>query len=251
MENLHLGTLGWSYNFWKGSFYPNKTSSKDFLALYSTQFDTVEVDSTFYRIPAEQAVTNWKQQTPDGFLFSLKFPHLITHIKVLKDTHRETEVFLKRISLLGEKLGALLLQFPPNASADHLPDLETYLEQLPKQHRYVVEVRNRSWLKEDFFSVLRKNMVALAWTDNPLMGQKNVATASYLYVRWEGDRKKIVGTLGKPEVDRTGDLRLEAEKLKPYLQQGTEVFGYFSKYYSGYPPNDIVTLQKNLQLGAE
>lgn len=163
---------------------------------------------------------------------------------MLKGTQRETEVFLKRINLLGEKLGVLLLQFPPNVAADHLSDLETYLEQLPKNHRYVVEVRNESWLKEEFYSVLRKNMVALAWTDNPLLAQVRVVTAGFLYVRWEGDRKKIVGTLGKTEVDRKSDLRLEAKKLKPYIEQGTEVFGYFSKYYSGYPPDDIVTLQE-------
>jgi uncharacterized protein YecE (DUF72 family) len=74
MSNLHLGTIGWSYSFWKGSFYPEKTASKDFLAYYSTKFNTVEADSTFYRIPTLQTVTNWKQQVPDGFLFSLKFP---------------------------------------------------------------------------------------------------------------------------------------------------------------------------------
>jgi uncharacterized protein YecE (DUF72 family) len=73
MQNLHLGTIGWSYNFWKGPFYPQKTPSKDFLTYYSSKFDTVEVDNTFYRIPSEQAVTKWKNQTPEGFLFSFKF----------------------------------------------------------------------------------------------------------------------------------------------------------------------------------
>ncbi len=246
MENLHLGTIGWSYNFWKGNFYPQKTDSKDFLAFYASKFGTVEVDSTFYRIPTEQTVINWKRQTPEGFLFSLKFPQLITHVKMLKGTQYETEIFLQKISLLGEKLGALLLQFPPNVAADHLPDLEAYLERLPKPRRYVVEIRNKSWLKDEFYSVLRKNQVALAWADSPLMAQIREMTADFLYVRWEGDRKKIVGTLGKTEADRTGDLQVEAEKLKPYLAGGTTVFGYFAKYYSGYPPNDIVTLQKNL-----
>ena len=114
MQNLHLGTIGWSYNFWKGKFYPNKTAPKDYLAYYASQFNTVEVDSTFYRIPTQPTVTNWKQQTPENFMFSLKFPQIITHIKMLKDCQYETDVFLDRANLLGEKLGVLLLQFPPN-----------------------------------------------------------------------------------------------------------------------------------------
>ena len=103
MRNLHLGTIGWSYNFWKGKFYPNKVASKEFLAYYSTKFDTVEVDSTFYRIPTEQAVTKWENQTPSNFLFSFKFPRVITHIKMLKDCERETSLFLERTELLGGK----------------------------------------------------------------------------------------------------------------------------------------------------
>jgi uncharacterized protein YecE (DUF72 family) len=245
MVNLYLGTIGWSYNFWKGVFYPKKTASKDYLAYYSQQFNTVEVDSTFYRIPLQQTVTNWKTQTPQNFLFSLKFPQLITHIRMLRDCQYETDVFLKTVSLLGEKLGALLLQFPPNFTSDHQPDLEAYLTALPKTHRYVVEVRNKSWLNQEFYSLLKVNNVALAWADSPLMAEIREVTADFLYMRWEGDRKKVNGTLGKTEVDRTGDLKLEAEKLNPCLERMT-VFGYFAKYYSGYPPSDINALSKLL-----
>ena len=88
---------------------------------------------------------------------------------MLKDCQNETDVFLERASLLGEKLGALLLQFPPNFGVEHLPDLEDYLQKLPKHHRYVVEVRNKSWLTPEFYSVLKANKVALAWAESPLM----------------------------------------------------------------------------------
>ena len=132
MRNLYLGTIGWSYSFWKGIFYPNKAVSKDFLAYYATQYDTVEVDSTFYRIPTEQAITNWEKQTPAYFMFSLKFPSVITHIKMLKECERETNLFLESIKLLGEKLGPLLLQFPPNFGIGHLPDLSDFLNKLSK-----------------------------------------------------------------------------------------------------------------------
>ncbi len=196
MQTLHLGTIGWSYNFWRGKFYPNKTAPKNYLAYYATQFNTVEVDSTFYRIPTQPTVTNWKQQTPDGFMFSLKFPQMITHVKMLRDCEYETGIFLDRASLLGDNLGVLLLQFPPNFGVDHLTDLETFLQKLPRQNRYVVEVRNKEWLKKESYSLLRANRVALAWTDRPLMAPISEITSDFLYVRWEGDRKKVNGTLG-------------------------------------------------------
>ena len=245
MESIHLGTIGWSYIFWKGKFYPQRTLAKDYLAYYSTQLNTVETDSTFYRIPTTQTVINWKKQTPKNFQFSLKFPQVITHIKMLKDCQNETNVFLDRASLLEEKLGPLLLQFPPNFGIEHLPVLDAFLEKLPRHHRYVVEVRNNSWLNEEFYSCLKANKAALAWTDRPLMAQISEVTADFLYFRWEGDRKKVNGTLGKIEADRPEDLKLMAGTIKPLVTK-MEVFGYFGKYFSGYPPSVVVNLQSNL-----
>jgi uncharacterized protein YecE (DUF72 family) len=239
MQNLHLGTIGWSYNFWKGNFYPNKTASKDFLAYYATKYDTVEVDSTFYRIPTHQAISNWKNQTPNSFLFSLKFPRVVTHIKMLKDCERETNLFLERTKLLGEKLGPLLLQFPPSFGTEHHSDFADFLHKLPKQNRYVVEVRNERFLNDEFYSLLKTHNTALALVDSPNMPQISEVTSDFLYIRWEGDRQKVKGTLGKIEADVTENLRLWAETIKPPLSNRVQVFGYFGKYYSGYPPSDI------------
>jgi uncharacterized protein YecE (DUF72 family) len=245
MAKLNLGTIGWSYDFWKGPFYPEKTASKNFLAYYSSQFSTVEVDSTFYRIPSEKTVQNWRLQVPDGFCFALKFPQLITHIKALRDCERDTAVFLSRAELLGDKLGPMLLQFPPNFTASRMPDLADYLKKLPKQHRYVVEVRNKSWQTKEFAALLRENEVALAGTEK-LGTEIGEATADFLYMRWEGDRKAVNGLKGEIEVDRKADLQAWAEKLKPYLDRGMELFGYFGKYYSGLPPSDAKTLSELL-----
>jgi uncharacterized protein YecE (DUF72 family) len=247
MSNLHLGTIGWSYSFWRGSFYPDKAASKDFLAYYSSKFSTVEVDSTFYRIPNQQAVANWKEQTPDGFRFSLKFPGVITHVKMLKDCQRETNLFLERTALLKDKLGALLLQFPPSFGIERLSSLANFLRELPKTQRYVVEVRDEGFLNERFYRVLRDSNVAWAWADGPFMPSVSEVTSDFLYVRWEGDRAKVKGTLGKIEVNVTENLRLWADKIKPYLSKDMDVFGYFGKYYSGYPPLDI-NLLSNLLL---
>jgi uncharacterized protein YecE (DUF72 family) len=145
---LHVGTMGWSYGFWKVSFYPEKLASKDFLGYYAKQFGTVEVDSTFYRIPRVQSVLDWKEQTPEGFLFSLKFPQVITHVKMLQDCQEEVAVFLERVALLEEKLGVLLLQFPYAFGAEYVSRLRDFLQNLPKTNRYVVEVRNRKLLND-------------------------------------------------------------------------------------------------------
>jgi uncharacterized protein YecE (DUF72 family) len=239
MRKVHVGTMGWSYGFWKEGFYPKDLASRGFLAYYATQFDTVEVDSTFYRIPREQTVVDWREQTPSGFLFSLKFPRVITHVKMLKDCWDEAAVFLDRAGLLREKLGPLLLQFPYSFGDEHAPLLREFLETLPKRHRYVVEVRNRKLLNDSFYSILRDSNAVLAWVDSPFMPLVNQVTSDFIYVRWEGDRRSVSGTLGKTEVDRATDIRLWADRIRPFLDSQREVFGYFSKYYSGYPPSDV------------
>lgn len=246
MANLHLGTIGWSYSFWRGNFYPDKTAPKDFLTYYASQFNTVEVDSTFYRIPNPQAVANWSKQTPEGFRFSLKFPGAITHVKMLKNCQHELDLFLERAAMLGEKLGALLLQFPPAFGVEHLPDLADFLRALPRSFRYAVEVRDNAFLGEAFYSVLRDCNVALAWVDGPFMPSVGEVTSDFLYVRWAGDRAKVKGTLGKIEVNVAESLQAWANKLKPYVEEQIEVFGYFGKYYSGYPPSDIGLLSNLL-----
>jgi uncharacterized protein YecE (DUF72 family) len=244
MPNLYLGTIGWSYSFWKGPFYPKKQPSNMLLSFYASKFNSVEVDSTFYRIPTQQTVANWREQTPPGFLFSLKFPQVITHIKMLKDAQEETRLFLDRAMLLEEKLGALLLQFPPHFGISHLPDLADFINKLPKNHRYVVEVRNKCWLTEEFYSLLKRTKVALAWVDSPLSFKIDQVTSDFLYIRLEGDRKRVKGTLGKIEFDKERELMVWAEKIKPFLTAGVPVFGYFGKYFSGYPPSDVERLSK-------
>lgn len=164
---------------------------------------------------------------------------------MLKKCEYETEVFLNSVRLLGEKLGVLLLQFPPNFSVENLPDLKAYIEKLPKEIRFAVEVRNKSLLNQTFYSILETNMVALVWADNLLMAGISTITAKFLYFRWEGNRKKVNGTLGKIEADRTGDLKSEAERIQLFLNK-MDVFGYFGKYYSGYPPSDVIKIQSFL-----
>ena len=244
MNKVHIGTMGWNYKFWIGDFYPRGLKPQEYLAEYSKNFDTVEVDSTFYRIPYESTVTRWRDQTPTDFLFSAKFPRAITHKKMLVNCEDEVDMFIEKISQLRGKLGPLLLQFPPAFKPEQVYLLSDFLPRLPKGYRFAVEVRNKELLGEKLFSILRENGVALVLSDRPLMSRMETITADFTYIRWEGDRKKVRGTLGKVEVDRTADIKMWAGRIRRFLDVPTEVFGYFSKYYSGHPPTDAKQILK-------
>jgi uncharacterized protein YecE (DUF72 family) len=124
--------------------------------------------------------------------------------------------------------------------------LNDFLPSLPKGYRFVVEVRNKNLLDDNLYSLLRKNGVALAIVDHPFMPKLDATTADFTYIRWEGDRRKMKGTLGEVKVDRNNDIMAWAKKIKTSLDNSMEVFGYFSKYYSGHPPSDAKQLLKFL-----
>jgi uncharacterized protein YecE (DUF72 family) len=194
-----------------------------------------------------------EKQVPQGFLFSLKFPRVITHIKMLKNCQKEVEVFLERVNLLQDKIGVLLLQFPSTFGTKHVTLLLDFLQNLPKTQRYAVEVRNQKLLNKNFYPVLRDNNVALAWVDSPFISKLNEVTSNFIYIRWKGDRRQIKGTLGRKETNKIAKIKAWTDRIKPLLEKQTEVFGYFSKYYSGYPPSDVrellsMTLQKEAAL---
>ena len=241
MGRAHIGTMGWSYRFWTGNLYPEDHKPDEFLSDYSRHFDTVEVDSTFYRIPNKDTIMKWHDQTPPEFIFSAKFPRAITHEKMLRNCERELTRFLDSVSLLKSKIGPLLMQFPPWFGPDNLLVLDEFLTGLPEEHRFVVEMRNREILNDKLYSVLKDNGVALAIVD-PFMVTNKEVTSDFIYIRWEGNRREVKGILGKVEVDRKSEIEKWAENITMFLDTSVEVFGYFSKYYSGYPPNDAKQL---------
>lgn len=247
MDKIHIGTMGWSYDFWLGNFYPLGTDANYYLPEYAKHFDSVEVDNTFYRIPSEATVKRWYDQTPSDFVFSSKFPRIITHVKMLKNCETETTVFMKRISDLGDKLGPLLLQFPPTFGKAQFVLLEDFLTNLPQKQRIAIEVRNKELLSNEFYSLLSRKEAALAWVEGSFVPSTDVITTDFLYARWEGNRRKVNGLLGKVEIDKYSDIKKWADRIRHLLDGPMEVFGYFSKYYSGHPPTDAKQLLRLLQ----
>ena len=152
-EKVLLGTSGWSYDHWKERFYPQNLSRNKWFEYFTEQFDTVELNASFYRIPTVKITEGWKERSPDGFRFSVKVSRLITHVKKLKDCRKELEWFFSVFEPLKEKVCIYLLQLPPNLKVD-IPRLEDFSKLLPSENNYAFEFRNPTWYSEEVYEFL-------------------------------------------------------------------------------------------------
>ncbi len=259
MTGIHLGTSAFTAAGWDGSFYPEGMKPADYLTYYATKFDTVEVDSTFYRTPSVSTVRGWYEKTPKGFIIAAKVPQVITHEKVLKDCETEFKTFLNAMEILGEKLGPLLFQFGYfNKKAfigvnDFLARLVPFMKKLPKGQKFAVEIRNKNWLVPQFIEALRDRGVALALVDQAWMPRPNVLfdkfdpiTADFTYVRWLGDRKGIeesTKTWDRVIVDRSGELSEWVEILRKVHKRKIQIFAYANNHYAGHAPATVELFQ--------
>ncbi len=255
LPRLRIGASSWNAPSWEGVFYPPGTPAFDYLGHYARHFDTVEVDATFYRAPGEKMVDAWRDRTPPGFVLAAKFPQVITHEKLLEGCAEECAAFLRVMQRLEDKLGPLLLQFR-YFRKDEFPDpnpfidrLERFLPSLPRDGRYAVEVRNKTFVTRRLLDVLRRNGAALALIDHPwffgidqLMKKEGVLTADFAYIRWLGDRKAIEQTTTRWDrsiVDRRRDLGRWIPAIRGILERGIPVYGYFNNHYAGYAIGSI------------
>ena len=180
---LHVGTSGYSYKEWKGNFYPEDLPAKEMLSYYSRRLPAVEINNTFYRLPQATMIENWKEQVPDEFRFSIKATQRITHIKRLNNVAEETKYLLDTSRLLGECLGVVLFQLPPNMKKDS-GRLKSFLEFLPSDTRVAFEFRHETWFDDETFDLLRKKDHALVVSDTdekPL--SEIISTAGWGYLR--------------------------------------------------------------------
>ena len=179
------GTSGFSYKEWKGTFYPADLPAAKMLPFYASQFASVEINNTFYRMPTEAAIAKWASEVPEGFTFVLKAPQRITHVKRLAGVENEVRYFVDVASALGPKLGPLLFQLPPNLKKD-TERLHDFLSMIPRERRVALEVRHDSWLDEDVYATLREHDAALCLSDTDEVIDPDaliVRTASWGYLR--------------------------------------------------------------------
>jgi uncharacterized protein YecE (DUF72 family) len=257
---LLLGTSSFTASGWQGTFYPAGMKPSEYLRFYSTQFCTVEIDSTYYGPPSASTVMGWRNKTPPDFIFAAKVPQVITHEKILTDCEAEFDEFIERMGLLGEKLGPLLLQFPRFSKYEiqvdefsrRLQFLLNRVKDLPTV-RFVVEIRNKSWLDKRFTDLLREYNVALALTDTSFMPRPwemkeklDLVTTDFAYVRWLGDRRgieKVTTVWDKTVVDRTEDLGTWAKFLREMVLNKNirKMFAFANNHYAGFGPGTIKT----------
>jgi uncharacterized protein YecE (DUF72 family) len=180
---LRIGTSGYSYKQWKGSFYPSDLPARRMLSYYAGQFSTVESNSTFRRLPSQDVVTAWLKEVPPAFKFALKAPQQITHFRRLRDVDAPLDKLLELASVLKKQLGPILFQLPPNFKKD-LPRLKAFLKLLPRRRQFAFEFRNESWFDDDVFSLLKSRNVAMCLAEaEETLTTPFTATADFGYLR--------------------------------------------------------------------
>jgi uncharacterized protein YecE (DUF72 family) len=182
---IHIGTSGWSYKEWKGSFYPEKLAARDMLPYYAARFSTVEVNNSFYRIPSEGVLASWAGQVPPEFRFVMKASRRITHHQRLRDEDGSLAYFLRAVNPLGPRLGPTLFQLPPTFKKDAVR-LQEFLSRLPHRWPAAMEFRHESWFDEEVYQLLRERDVPLVAVDeSPEDGRGSplVPTAGWGYLR--------------------------------------------------------------------
>jgi len=213
---LYAGTSGFAYPTWKPRFYPAELSSKRFLEYYAGRLNSVEINYTFRRLPAESTLQNWVAAAPEGFLFCPKAHQRITHIERLKEPFDFAQAFLHALEPLGaaQRLGPILFQLPPFLRRDE-DRLSHFLDALPAGRRYCFEFRHESWMADPVYEVLRKHDAALCWAESEKLKVAEVSTASFAYLR-----------LRKPEYspEERKAIRQTVRKLQ---DEGKDVFTFF------------------------
>jgi uncharacterized protein YecE (DUF72 family) len=180
---IYVGTSGYSYKEWKGSFYPENIPPKDMLAYYAARLPAVELNNTFYRLPQPGMIESWKEQVPENFRFTVKAPQSITHFRRLKDAGAVTQTMIKTVSALDHRFGAVLFRFPDNMEKD-VKRLETFLKDLPRDTRTAFDFRHPSWFDEDVLELLRGQNRVLCISDRDEMPWDRIdKTADWGYVR--------------------------------------------------------------------
>ncbi len=232
---IRIGTSGFSYAHWRGVFYPEHLAEKRWLAFYAEEFDTVELNATFYRLPSEAAVSAWAQRVPETFLFAVKLSRYITHLKRLHQVDDALATFLTRLQPLGPRLGPLLVQLPPGMKLD-LSLLDDFLARCPSTRRWAVEFRHPSWLVEATYDLLARHQAALCLHDL-LPDHPCRVTAPFVYLRFHGTEERYSGNYP----DDT--LRTWAGRLRDWHAEGLDVFAYFNNDIQGFAVQNARTLR--------
>ena len=238
MAQVRIGTSGWHYDSWRGKFFPAGLRLDDQLQYYSTQFSAVELNGVFYRTPTADAVTRWRYQTGEDFIFSWKASKYITHWKRLGEGSEDSLALLHdRVSRLGTKIGPLLFQLPANFKADD-ERLVRFLKLLPRRHRRVFEFRDQSWYRPSVLRVLADHNVALCLSDHHDAPAPWERTADFIYIRGHGPGGRYKGHYSPAQLEEW------ARRIKAWNSRKIDVYTFFDNDQKAAAPADALKLQK-------
>lgn len=247
MVEWHLGTMGFGFKEWSGVFYPEGISPRDYLIHYSKVFDAVELDSTFYGTPRPEYVERWATVTPETFKFCVKVPREITHDLRLVGAVDRMDVFIDTMAKLGDKLGAILIQLPPDFTFNQIHKLAVFLRQLPSEFNFAVEFRHRSWQTTATSQLLRNHNVCWASADYIHMPKNITLTSDFLYIRWIGRHGRF-DNHDVERVDPAPELEKWSQEIQANLSGIFSVYGFFNNDYSGHSPTTCNKFKRLLGL---
>ena len=234
--HIHIGTSGWTYDGWRGPFYPDDVAKKDWLRFYATRFTTTEINGSFYRTPSLKSVRAWRDHTPKDFRFVWKASKFITHWKRLSDKSKNSlQLMETRLRALSPKVAAVLFQLPPQFHAD-AERLEAFLKLLPKRHRYVFEFRHTSWYGDDILELLRQHDAALCISDHGDAPAPWEVTSRLVYVRGHGPGGRYRGSYSAKT------LRRWADAIAQWRRQRRDILVYFDNDQKAAAPKDAQRL---------
>jgi uncharacterized protein YecE (DUF72 family) len=239
-RTFYLGTSGWAHRDWVGRLYAHDLPPSEYLTVYAQHFNTVEVEHTFFETPTREIVRSWHRRTPDGFRFCLCMPRQITHVQRLQNTRGLLEDFLASSGELGTKLGPVLIQLPDDFRHAEQPQLEAFLQTLPREQQFAIEFRHGSWLKDTTWQLLEAHQMAWVTIDAPFLPRLSRVTAPFAYVRWHG--RPGVRQQSQRQIDPIATLRPWVPILRDLGRQVPRVYGYVRNGFSGYAPRDCQTL---------
>jgi uncharacterized protein YecE (DUF72 family) len=240
---LNIGCSGWSYEGWKGNFYPKKMENKNHLIYYSKFFKFAEVDSTYYHIPSRSTVRGWKDKTPEDFKFSLKFPKIITHEKKLEDVVKPLSILFYSLEPLIEKTLTLLIQLPPFLSEKKgFNPLQDMIRHLEKRFKYSLEVRHSSWFNDNLYDFLKENNISLVWSIRDKLKSPSIMTSDQVYIRFIGDRSISEMDFGKIVKNRRNDMLEYVKQVRDMQNESSnirDVLIAFNNHFAGFGPQSV------------
>ena len=239
---IRIGTSGWTYDHWRGRFYPDDLADDDRLRFYAGQFASVEINNSFYHLPSARTLAHWRDSVPGDFRFALKASRYITHMKKLKDPDASLATLFQRADVLGDRLGPILFQLPPRWHCD-AQRLAAFLDALGGGFRYVFEFRDHSWIDDRVDALLAAHGAAFCIYELDGYRSPNTLTADFAYVRLHGPACAYAGSYD------TRQLSGWAGALSTWARQGRDVYCYFDNDQAGYAAANAARLRDMLARG--